>query len=1146
MGVPTPTGVLQGCAAFSWDGSAWQPSGRAGPSVATPTGVLQGVAPFSWSGTAWTPAGRSQPGVATSTGVLDGVAVYTWNGSAWTPTGGGPSSSTPTGVLRGVAAFTWDGTQWQPAGQAGPDVPTPFGVLQGVAMFNWTGTAWTPAAGIPAGATLNLNFMTGTLDPLLTFTRASTGTYFDATGTMQTAAINAPRWDYDPVLLQSRGLLLEDQRTNSAINSITFAGYTQSQAALTRPAGTNAPDGSALTLVTEGTLSSNHSFYGGSFTTTAATWTYSVFIRAGTQRYISLRGNSVDAVPNLPWITFDTQTQTINANAYVTSSGFTALPGGTFRIWLTAPATATAASVVVAGSNVATAPGPTISTGTVYLGTSLTWYAWGLQAEPGAFPSSLITTTNNAAAVTRSIDQCAVPPHEHGLLRQPRRIVVRRVHLYRRHAEQQPRHRPAGLRWWRLALCARDHARGFSERRRRRGHRECRRDARRHQGRQHLGTRSGEDLPQWRRDRHVRVIGHRLRHLHHDGRSLHVGRRRRHQRQYIRLAAPCRVLAARAGRRRIATGDNVTDNPSYPWSQGDELFADELNAAIANAGGANGTSGAANVINYGADPTGVLDSTAAIRAAVATGRRVYIPRGQYTITDAITISTGQIVEGDGPRATLLTIPPGFNMSALGVFVLATSTKEQDVEIRDLWIRFSQPDFAGMARANITQYPAAINTVSGNRAKFINLQITNAWTGIVFDGGGAGFLDRVEISAYSIGLSFAATTPVLDITHISNFHFWNFDMTANQSAVAWDGVTTAAQIGRIDGLVASDWGIFRANVTISATAGTPGFYYMANIMMDGAPSTLTISNSFVFEGVNFHFAHGAMEKSAIIIQGGRNSFTNTAIQSSMVSTPAIQVAGGSAAFNGGTPWWKENAGCEFVSVTGGACYLEAINFATHVSAHTAPFVHQSGTGILAMNNCSFPITGSGVALQMDTVVNGNFIGASNNYGAMTVAGAAYVSSATLTNLTAQTINATSQPTATTAQLTTRGGAAGVNGVEGKLRLHASFATGSDYGSYLAASLRGGWTSNAWNSSYLDVWLTSATNGTSSDANTTRVARFDANGVGVAKVTAAAAAPGAGFARLAFVAGTTAGTAKLVAYAGTSATPVTIVDNIGAGF
>lgn len=51
---------------------------------------------------------------------------------------------------------------------------------------------------------------------------------------------------------------------------------------------------------------------------------------------------------------------------------------------------------------------------------------------------------------------------------------------------------------------------------------------------------------------------------------------------------------------------------------------------------------------------------------------------------------------------------------------------------------------------------------------------------------------------------------------------------------------------------------------------------------------------------------------------------------------------------------------------------------------------------------------------------------------------------------------------------------------------------------------------------------------------------------AKVTAPGLAPGAGIAALYWVAGTTAGTAKLIAYAGTSTTPVTLMDNVGAGF
>ena len=75
---------------------------------------------------------------------------------------------------------------------------------------------------VPPGATLNLDFTTGTLDPSITFTRASTATYFDVTGTLQTAAINAPRFDYDPVTHAARGLLIEEARTNLLLNSATL------------------------------------------------------------------------------------------------------------------------------------------------------------------------------------------------------------------------------------------------------------------------------------------------------------------------------------------------------------------------------------------------------------------------------------------------------------------------------------------------------------------------------------------------------------------------------------------------------------------------------------------------------------------------------------------------------------------------------------------------------------------------------------------------------------------------------------------------------------------------------------------------------------------------------------------------------------
>lgn len=53
------------------------------------------------------------------------------------------------------------------------------------------------------------------------------------------------------------------------------------------------------------------------------------------------------------------------------------------------------------------------------------------------------------------------------------------------------------------------------------------------------------------------------------------------------------------------------------------------------------------------------------------------------------------------------------------------------------------------------------------------------------------------------------------------------------------------------------------------------------------------------------------------------------------------------------------------------------------------------------------------------------------------------------------------------------------------------------------------------------------------------------LGISKIIASGTAPGAGFGKLAVVAGTTGGTCKLIMYAGTSTTPTTVIDNVGSG-
>jgi len=57
------------------------------------------------------------------------------------------------------------------------------------------------------------------LDPRITFTRGSTGTYFGSDGLMRTAGVNEPRFDHDPITGQSLGLMVEESRQNLLANS---------------------------------------------------------------------------------------------------------------------------------------------------------------------------------------------------------------------------------------------------------------------------------------------------------------------------------------------------------------------------------------------------------------------------------------------------------------------------------------------------------------------------------------------------------------------------------------------------------------------------------------------------------------------------------------------------------------------------------------------------------------------------------------------------------------------------------------------------------------------------------------------------------------------------------------------------------------
>jgi hypothetical protein len=75
--------------------------------------------------------------------------------------------------------------------------------------------------------TLDLNFArTKTLDPRVTFSRSSGGTFVGPDGLIKIAGVNQPRFDHNPITGESLGLLIEESRINYASQSFVAINST--------------------------------------------------------------------------------------------------------------------------------------------------------------------------------------------------------------------------------------------------------------------------------------------------------------------------------------------------------------------------------------------------------------------------------------------------------------------------------------------------------------------------------------------------------------------------------------------------------------------------------------------------------------------------------------------------------------------------------------------------------------------------------------------------------------------------------------------------------------------------------------------------------------------------------------------------------
>lgn len=233
-------------------------------------------------------------------------------------------------------------------------------------------------------ASLVLDFTnSASLDSRITFTRSTTATYFNSAGVLSSAAINAPRFDYNPATLAPLGLLIEESRTNLLTRSIPDAavptGWTVGVGTGTYTHTLVAATGSLSgfqNVIRHAQTTSGRSYLTTTVTLAVST-TYTLTVRFNPGTLSITSGNA--AVVFIQGLTGATGTLSLNASS-VPSNGVASI-------------TFTTATAVSAGIRV--------GLGCANDATGVAEFA-GWQLEAGAFATSYIPTV--ASQVTRSND----------------------------------------------------------------------------------------------------------------------------------------------------------------------------------------------------------------------------------------------------------------------------------------------------------------------------------------------------------------------------------------------------------------------------------------------------------------------------------------------------------------------------------------------------------------------------------------------------------------------------------------------------------------------------------------------------------------------------------------------------------------------
>jgi hypothetical protein len=215
------------------------------------------------------------------------------------------------------------------------------------------------------------------------------------------AAYYGPRFDYDPVTLAPRGLMIEQQRTNLFLQSQTFGVTWLPTRASVATVSSTAPSGAAsVDKIVEDTSTNSH-FISQTVNPVAgnASVALSIFAKPAGRNFLAFV--TQDSEGTFKTSFFNVSNGTIGTVASGHTASIEAFPDGWYRC-----------VIVTAQSAVSGVfrfyPGPANVNGSnIYAGDGSSGVlVWGAQLEAGAFATSYIPTV--ASQVTRTADQASI------------------------------------------------------------------------------------------------------------------------------------------------------------------------------------------------------------------------------------------------------------------------------------------------------------------------------------------------------------------------------------------------------------------------------------------------------------------------------------------------------------------------------------------------------------------------------------------------------------------------------------------------------------------------------------------------------------------------------------------------------------------